>query len=107
MSDITFRLPYWQNGSSDLKEAGSHFVDYINSLKLPTTEAINIQAPTEGEVNLLKRYILTWMSYEGWKVKEDDKQRFQTLRTSVNAIQSFPDINTWLTSALFFGIDPF
>lgn len=101
MPAVAYRLPYWQNGSSDLKEAVILFTDYISTGTLPTP------APTSDQIALIKAYIATWINYDGWKMKEDDKTDFATLKTAVAGLSTFSGMFDWLKSAIYFGIDPF
>lgn len=105
MPDINYRLPYWQNGTEELKEIVKNFLNHINNQFLGT--AGTIQAPTEAQMVLLRQYLTAWMNYTGWKIKEEDESQFQQLKTAVGSLVSFPDTKTWLNSALYFGIDPF
>lgn len=105
MPDINYRLPYWQNGTDELREVTSQFLSYVNNQSFHA--AGNIQAPTEAQFTPFKQYITLWMNYSGWKIKEGDAARFQQLKTSVTGLVSFPDTKEWLNEALYFGIDPF
>lgn len=101
MPSVAYRLLYWQNGSSDLKEAVTLFTDYLSTGTVPTP------APTTAQIDLIKTYIATWINYDGWKIKKDDETDFATLKTGVLGLSTFAAISTWLKTAIYFGIDPF
>lgn len=105
MPDINYRLPYWQNGSEELKEVVKNFLNHIDNQFLGTAGII--QAPTEAQFITFRQYILAWMNFTGWKIKDEDESRFMQLKTTAAALTSFPDTKIWLNSALYFGIDPF